>query len=192
MQGFPRGSRWLAAGYLGLGGFLVLEATTRHRGEASSLEQSDDDDGTTGLIIGAYGTALLLPFAGARLQHFRLPRWVSGTGLGIELAGLGLRWLSMSTLRGSYSRTLRRAEDDQLVDAGPYAVVRHPGYLGSIMTWVGFSLTSGSIPTVAAVSALLGLAYRRRIRVEERLLLRELPGYASYVERTSRLLPRIW
>ncbi len=98
----------------------------------------------------------------------------------------------MSTLSASYSRTLRRAEGDSLIDTGPYAVVRHPGYLGSIMTWVGFALTSASAPTVVAVSALLGVAYRRRIHAEERLLLRDLPGYAEYAKRTARLLPRIW
>ena len=110
----------------------------------------------------------------------------------MELTGLGLRWWSMSTLKASYSRTLRNAQEDTLIDDGPYAVVRHPGYLGSILTWVGFSLTSASGPTLVAVSGMLGVAYRRRIAAEEALLVRDLPGYSEYTQRTSRLIPRIW
>jgi len=192
MSGSRRGWASLLAGYVGLGGFLALEATTRQPGEASSLEASSDDAGTTTLILNAYGAALALPVVGRVVRAGRLPNWVQPAGLVVELTGLGLRWWSMSTLKASYSRTLRNAQEDTLIDDGPYAVVRHPGYLGSILTWVGFSLTSASGPTLVAVSGMLGVAYRRRIAAEEALLVRDLPGYSEYTQRTSRLIPRIW
>jgi protein-S-isoprenylcysteine O-methyltransferase Ste14 len=182
----------LAAGYLGLGGFLALEATTRQPGEASSLDASGDDDGTTRLILNAYGVALAVPALGLVVKSSRLPDWVRPVGLALEVVGLGLRWWSMSTLKASYSRTLRNAQQGALIDDGPYALVRHPGYLGSLLTWVGFSLSSASAPTVAIVSGLLGPAYWRRIAAEEELLVRDLPGYAEYSRRTWRLIPRIW
>jgi protein-S-isoprenylcysteine O-methyltransferase Ste14 len=169
-----------------------MEATARQPGEASSLEASADDAGTTKLILNAYGAALAFPVAGLVTTTARLPWWVRPGGLALEVAGLCLRWWSMATLQASYSRTLRNAQQGNLIDDGPYSVLRHPGYLGSIMTWVGFSLTSASGPSVAAVSGLLSVAYRRRILAEEDLLLRDLPGYAEYTKRTSRLLPGIW
>jgi protein-S-isoprenylcysteine O-methyltransferase Ste14 len=175
-----------------LGGFLALEATTRRPGEASSLQASADDDGTTRLILNAYGVALAVPALGLVVKSSRLPDWVRPGGLVLELAGLGLRWWSMSTLKASYSRTLRNAQHGTLIDDGPYALVRHPGYLGSLLTWVGFSLSSASAPTVAIVSGMLGRAYWRRIAAEEELLVRDLPGYAEYSRRTWRLIPRIW
>jgi uncharacterized protein (TIGR03382 family) len=68
----------------------------------------------------------------------------------------------------------------------------HPGYLGSLLVWTGCAATSGSAPSVVAVAGVLGAAYGRRIRVEEELLRRELPGYAEYSLHTKRLVPFLW
>ena len=98
----------------------------------------------------------------------------------------------MSVLGSSYSRTLRTGESQGLVDDGPYGVVRHPGYLGSLLTWTGFAVASRSAPVVALTSALMARAYRDRIRAEEELLARALPGYVEYMQRTRRLIPFVW
>jgi protein-S-isoprenylcysteine O-methyltransferase Ste14 len=122
----------------------------------------------------------------------RLPRSAGPAGLAIEATGLGVRLWSMRTLRGSYSRTLRTRPEQQVIHDGPYRLIRHPGYLGSILTWTGCAVTSGSLPTVSAVTGLLLGAYRRRITIEERLLDRDLPGYLAYRERTKKLIPFLW
>jgi protein-S-isoprenylcysteine O-methyltransferase Ste14 len=98
----------------------------------------------------------------------------------------------MRTLGRSYTRTLRTEDAQHVVDTGPYAVVRHPGYAGSLLIWTGFALTSRSVPVLVATAALLGTAYQRRISAEELLLRRDLPGYASYCERTKKLIPLLW
>jgi protein-S-isoprenylcysteine O-methyltransferase Ste14 len=109
----------------------------------------------------------------------------------VQLTGLGMRAWSMRTLRASYSRTLRTAAEQKLVDNGPYAIVRHPGYLGSILTWTGFALTSRSVPVVGALTGLFSV-YRRRMVAEEQMLTRDVPGYAEYALRTRRLMPFVW
>ncbi|MGH9121628.1 MAG: methyltransferase family protein, partial [Acidimicrobiales bacterium] len=83
-------------------------------------------------------------------------------------------------------------EAQPLTDDGPYHLVRHPGYAGSLLTWSGFALASRSLPVVLVVSGLLGWAYRDRIRAEETLLSRDLPGYEDYVRQTWRLVPKVW
>jgi protein-S-isoprenylcysteine O-methyltransferase Ste14 len=99
----------------------------------------------------------------------------------------------MHTLGGSYTRTLRTEGDAQaLVDTGPYRWVRHPGYAGSLLTWTGFAMSTRSAPVLALTTAMLGLAYARRITAEEQLLRRDLPGYAAYCGRTRRLVPLLW
>jgi protein-S-isoprenylcysteine O-methyltransferase Ste14 len=105
---------------------------------------------------------------------------------------LALRAWSMRTLGASYSRTLRTGEAQPLIDDGPYRLVRHPGYAGSLLTWSGFAMASRSLPVVVVVSGILGWAYRDRIRAEEDLLRRELPGYEDYARRTWRLVPYLW
>jgi protein-S-isoprenylcysteine O-methyltransferase len=186
------GVRWFVAGYAGVCAFFALEAATRQRGAASSLDASSDDRGTTRLIIAAYATSVIAAPLLRRTRAARLPRAAAPIGVGLQTVGLGLRWWSMRTLGRSYTRTLRTQDAQHVVDTGPYAVIRHPGYAGSLLTWTGFALTSGSAPVVGAVAALLGAAYQRRITAEEALLRRELPAYAGYCERTKKLIPLLW
>ena len=184
--------RWFGAGYAGLGGFFAIEGAIREPGSAASLDASRDDAGTTRAIVTAGAiTVLLAPLLGS-LPLPRLPRATGPLGVSMEVAGLGLRVWSMRTLRTAYTRTLQTASEQATVERGPYGLIRHPGYLGSLLVWVGFGLTSRSPAAVALVGGLLGRAYGRRIRAEERLLERDLPGYAAYARRTRRLIPFVW
>ena len=77
-------------------------------------------------------------------------------------------------------------------DNGPYAAVRHPIYLAAIVIFIStpaaLGSTGGFVP--AALLALLVLA---RTALEDRLLLRSLPGYREYAGRVPyRLLPGVW
>ena len=188
-------ARWLAAGYGGLAGFFVLERVLRQPGTTSSLRTSDDDQGTTKMIVAAYGLAVDIPLLARWLPGRPLPPAAARAGLVVEATGLAWRAWSMRALGRSYSRTLRvgEGEDRQaVVDAGPYRLIRHPGYLGSLLTWVGFALTSRRVPVVALITGLLGAAYGRRIAAEEQLLRRDLPCYTAYSERTKKLIPLVW
>jgi protein-S-isoprenylcysteine O-methyltransferase Ste14 len=186
------GIGWFIAGYAGVAGFLLLEASTRDRGAASSLEASRDDRGSTRMIVAAYATAAVVAPAVRMLRRPQLPPATAPVGLSLEIAGLGLRAWSMRTLGSSYSRTLRVQGAQQVVERGPYRFVRHPGYAGSLMIWTGFALTSRSFAVVEVVGALLSIAYHRRVGAEEALLRRDLPGYVAYSKRTKRLIPFVW
>jgi protein-S-isoprenylcysteine O-methyltransferase len=191
----PRRDRsigWLLVGYAGLAGFLALEATTRRRGSASRLDETADDDGTTRAIVRAYALAGLATPIVRLLPGPLLPRSAAPAGVVLQALGLGLRAWSMETLGGAYSRTLRAEDEQRVIETGPYGLVRHPGYLGSLLVWAGFALTSRNLAVVAIAGVLLGDAYRRRIEAEERLLRRDLPDYVEYSERTKRLVPWIW
>jgi protein-S-isoprenylcysteine O-methyltransferase Ste14 len=183
---------WLVAGYAGLAGFLVLEGVARERGSASGPDDSTDDQGTTRLILGAFGVAAALPLLLRRLRTGRLPRRAGPVGIAMEACGLGLRLWSMRTLQASYTRTLRTTDEQEVIDRGPYRIIRHPGYLGSLLTWTGCTVASGSVPTVTAVACLLAIAYHKRIAAEEELLRRDLPGYTAYAKATKRLIPSVW
>jgi protein-S-isoprenylcysteine O-methyltransferase Ste14 len=191
--GRRRGGRgWFLAGYAGIAGFLALEALTREPGRAASLETSADDQGTTRMIVTAYGLAAELPLLLRRVPAPELPPAAAPAGLVLQAAGLGLRAWSMRTLGDSYTRTLQTGQEQAVITAGPYRLVRHPGYTGSLLTWTGFALTSRSVPVLALVGGLLGRAYQRRIAAEEQLLARDLPGYAAYQARTRKLVPFVW
>ena len=79
-----------------------------------------------------------------------------------------------------------------VITTGPYRFVRHPGYTAALLAAVTSGLALGSwISTFIAPIALVGLVWR--IMVEDRMLRRDLPGYADYAARVRyRLVPGIW
>jgi len=90
------------------------------------------------------------------------------------------------------SRTVEVVEGQKLISTGLYAIVRHPMYFGNIMMFSATPVALGSWWGLIAVLPLIViLAYR--IRNEESVLLRDLPGYAEYqIKIPYRLLPGIW
>jgi protein-S-isoprenylcysteine O-methyltransferase Ste14 len=80
----------------------------------------------------------------------------------------------------------------QVVSTGPYRWMRHPGYAGALITYIGTPLfldsAWGFVP-VLFISILLVV----RTRLEDRTLQEELPGYQDYAGRVRfRLLPGVW
>jgi protein-S-isoprenylcysteine O-methyltransferase Ste14 len=84
------------------------------------------------------------------------------------------------------------SEGQKVIDTGPYALVRHPMYLGSAIMYLFSPLALGSawavIPALVMVPVLVA-----RIISEEKLLSVELPGYAEYTQKVRyRMFPGIW
>jgi protein-S-isoprenylcysteine O-methyltransferase Ste14 len=90
------------------------------------------------------------------------------------------------------SRTVQVDQGQQVISSGPYALVRHPMYLGAMLMYLASPLALGSywalIPALAIIPILVA-----RIANEEEVLARDLPGYREYQQRIShRLLPGVW
>jgi protein-S-isoprenylcysteine O-methyltransferase Ste14 len=186
----PGDTAWFLAGYGGVAGFFGVEALGRRGG--ARLEDSADDRLTTVAILTACLLAATVAPPLRRATPGTLPAAARPLGVVLQASGLGVRVWAMGTLGRAYSRTLRVEEDQGVVDTGPYRLVRHPGYAGSLLVWAGFALSSASPAVVALVAGLMGVTYVRRIVAEEALLRRELPGYATYAEGTKRLIPAVW
>src|SRR5262249_3375998 len=130
-------TNWLA-GFL-LVAWLLLEVVLREDGEARLWKGGEQDRSSTRLVVIAYVAAFVGPFlfgtAGVGVTHTdSVVAWI---GIAVGAAGLLVRIWSMRVLGRDYTRSLRTRETQTVVDRGPYRVVRHPGYLGSILVWVG-------------------------------------------------------
>jgi len=111
-------------------------------------------------------------------------------GAAVGLGGLALRLWAVLTLRHRYTRTLLVHDDHAIERGGPYRLVRHPGYLGSLLCLNAIALTSGSaaVLTVSLLSTIAGYAYR--IRSEDRMLVAALGApYEAYRRKVGALLP---
>lgn len=90
------------------------------------------------------------------------------------------------------SKGLRIHEDQKVITTGPYALVRHPMYMGGIIMSIGIPLTLGSLISLIPVLFVLFI-YAVRIRKEEQMLLRDLKGYDEYRQKVKyKIIPKIW
>lgn len=93
----------------------------------------------------------------------------------------------------SYASRIIEVQDGQkVIDTGPYALVRHPMYLGVGMLYMLSPLALGSWLAVIPALPLLIVIFLR-IRDEEIALARDLPGYTDYMQKVRyRVIPGIW
>jgi protein-S-isoprenylcysteine O-methyltransferase Ste14 len=128
-----------------------------------------------------------------RFHWSHLPWLVCGIGYVLVLAGLaGMTWAQ--AVNKHFEPTVRIQADrgHKVIDTGPYAIVRHPGYVAAGLLCVGIPLALGSFwALIPAVISYLLLVVRTAL--EDRTLRAELPGYREYAQRVRyRLVPGIW
>ena len=121
-----------------------------------------------------------------------LPSWAFYLGIGLMIAGILLRQWSIAVLGRYFSRTVGVQDGQAVVDRGPYRLVRHPAYTGSLLTIVGLGLVLQSWGAVLVLIAFFGVAFGYRIHVEEGVLTSKLGDeYVAYAKRTKRLIPYV-
>jgi protein-S-isoprenylcysteine O-methyltransferase Ste14 len=189
--------RPLLVTYSLIGSFFVVERLLRQGESARSMQEGPADRGSTRAIGTAFGLAVLALLVAPLLNRLRLGRLFSETaawgGIAVMLSGLSLRIWASRVLGAFYTRTLRTDEGQQLIDEGPYRLVRHPGYLGSLLLWLGAGVATANGIVTAMIILPLVRAYHYRMRTEEALLTHAFPqAYPGYAQRTWRLIPFIY
>jgi protein-S-isoprenylcysteine O-methyltransferase Ste14 len=123
-----------------------------------------------------------LGFAFAAFYIWRAqPSWRSlWAGIAVAAVGLALRALASGHVK----------KNRELTMTGPYAYVRNPLYLGSIIIGIGFAIAARDI-WVGMVLVVFFLAiYLPVIRDEQNYLRQHFSGYAEYIRQVPSLLPR--
>jgi protein-S-isoprenylcysteine O-methyltransferase Ste14 len=102
-------------------------------------------------------------------------------GLPVSIAGLALRaWAA-----GHLEKNLALAE------TGPYAHVRNPLYLGTLVVALGLVIASRRWELGVLFAAAFGLIYLPVVELEEQHLRDLFPAYSDYARRVPKLLPRL-
>ncbi|HSQ34693.1 MAG TPA: isoprenylcysteine carboxylmethyltransferase family protein [Candidatus Binatia bacterium] len=135
--------------------------------------------------------AFLLPGFDRRCGWSSVPLWLVLVAEFIVLAGY-LLFVRVMKENRFLSRIVEVDRDQKVIDTGPYAVVRHPMYAGILPLYLFSPLALGSYWSLIPAAPLV-LVIVARILNEEKVLVRDLPGYAEYRRRVKyRLVPGIW
>lgn len=145
------------------------------------------------MLFNSLGFIALLVIPGFDHRHAwsAAPVYVTLAGDALSAAGFYLIFLVYRENTFT-SATIEIAEDHKVISTGPYARVRHPMYAGGLLYLSGTPLALGSYWGLLALAAMLPFLVWR-LYDEEKLLAKNLPGYAEY-QRTVpwRLLPGIF
>ena len=90
------------------------------------------------------------------------------------------------------SRTIEVQENQKVIDTGLYGIVRHPMYMATVILFLAMPLVLGSVISFVIMLCYIPIIVKR-IRNEEQVLAKDLPGYEDYMKKVKhRLIPFIW
>jgi len=134
---------------------------------------------------------LILSALDHRFGWSHMPTWVSMLGIGFVILA-NVIWFIGKRENSYAGSAIKIYEGQKVVTTGPYGLVRHPNYAGDLPLVLGIPLALGSWWGLV-VFALLIPAMVWRIHDEEKLLKKDLRGYAEYTRKVRyRLVPYIW
>ena len=129
----------------------------------------------------------------SRFHWFPVPWWVCGVGYALLLAGIGIvTWAEGVNKFFEVTVRIQTERGHSVIDTGPYAIARHPGYVGGILHAIGMALSLGSLWALipAGIASIVLIV---RTQWEDQTLQEELNGYKEYAMRVRyKLIPGVW
>lgn len=191
---YPRG--WLLMGLL-FGPMLVAGFVMLFKSPAlleKRLDVKEKQSAQKG-VIAFSGLMFLTGFVVAGLDFrfgwSRMPGWVVTVASVLFVVAYAL-YAEVMRENAYLSRTVKVEQGQTVVDTGLYGIVRHPMYAVTVLLFLMMPVVLGSwygLIVFAVYPAIIVV----RLKDEEALLTRELPGYAAYKQKVKyRLIPFIW
>ena len=155
------------------------------------------DRGSLVLLIGLQWAGLALNFSLGWLFPAAAIPWQRTALflLGVTFIPLGvvLRWYAIWTLGRYFTRDVAVSADQQVVQYGPYRVIRHPAYSGTFLTMLGVGLAMTNWASLISLLICVFAGHLYRVIVEERALIRIIgQPYVEYMRSTKRFIPFVF
>ncbi len=126
-----------------------------------------------------------------RFGWSHMPAYISIIGIGLVVLA-NIIWLVSKKENSFAGAGIMIYEGHKVISTGPYALVRHPNYVGDLTLILGAPLALGSwwglLVLALFIPALVWMIFD-----EEKFLKENLPGYTAYTQKVHyRVLPYIW
>lgn len=187
---------WLLIGLLFvpmlIAGFVMLYKSPEFLKKRLDAKEKQ---GTQKGVVAFSGLMFIAGFVVAGLD-FRfgwsaIPTWVVITASVLFLIAYTL-YAEVMRENAYLSRTIKVEEGQNVVDTGMYGIIRHPMYAVTILLFLMIPLVLGSWYALIAF-AFYPAAIVVRLKDEEELLTRDLPGYREYKQKVKyRIIPFVW
>jgi protein-S-isoprenylcysteine O-methyltransferase Ste14 len=180
-------------GFSYLYGFFELFMNLRNRNK--SRVSSSGDKGSLWLLYGMITIGYFLSFAIGMTKIGRIYHWNTFFAIGAVLVviGLTIRIISIMTLKQFFTYSVEKVEGHKLIETGLYKNIRHPGYLGQLLIFLGISTSISNWLSILLMMIPVVIGYIYRIKVEERFMAEQLgENYLNYQKHTKRIIPLIY
>ena len=126
------------------------------------------------------------PFDVRIISAMETVQWMAGI---LCIAGLAFCVWARATLGRNWSGTITLKEGHELIERGPYRLVRHPIYTGLLAMFLATAITFGHLGGLVAV-ILAFASFWIKLSEEEKLMRQQIPEqYQSYEQRVKRIIP---
>ena len=176
-------------------GFFELFMSWRQKQNRKHEIVKSGDKSSIWILTILIGIGYLLSFSIGATRTGRIYHWDIFFTIGVILivVGLIIRINSILTLKQHFTYTVTKIENHELIETGIYKSIRHPGYLGQIIIFIGISTSLSNWLSIVFMIVPVLIGYIYRIKTEERFMTEQMgQKYIDYQKRTKRLIPMIF
>lgn len=137
----------------------------------------------------------LLSFSIGSTKIGRIYHWDTFFTIGtiLVISGLIIRVKSILLLKQQFTYTVAEIENHELIETGLYKFIRHPGYLGQLIIFLGISASLSNWLSIVLMMIPTLIGYIYRIKTEEKFMIEHMgTKYTNYQKKTKRLIPMIY
>lgn len=181
----------IAVSYL----YGFFEAFMNLRQRNKSKGGTSGDKSSLWWLYGLITVGYALSFSIGATKIGRIYYWNTFFAIGMVLIVLGLmiRIQSILTLKQYFTYSVAKVENHKIIETGLYKFIRHPGYLGQLIIFIGISISISNWLSILLMMIPIAIGYIYRIKVEESFMVEQMgKNYLNYQKRTKRLIPMIY
>jgi protein-S-isoprenylcysteine O-methyltransferase Ste14 len=176
-------------------GYGLFEVVMNLRKRRKGNVRNSGDKGSLWLLYFLITVGYTLSFSIGSTRIGRIYDWDTFLAIGVVLIVIGLiiRILSILTLKQHFTYSVATIENHKLIETGLYKSIRHPGYLGQLLVFVGIATSLSNWLSIVLMVIPIAIGYIYRMRIEERFMIEQIgEDYLNYKDRTKRLIPMIY
>ena len=147
------------------------------------------------MLYGLITLGYALSFGIGATKIGRIYSWniLFGIGMVIFVIGLLIRIHSILTLKQYFTYSVATVENHKIIETGLYQYIRHPGYLGQLIIFLGISISISNWFSILLMMLPVLIGYLYRISIEEKFMRGQIgEDYQIYQGRTKKIIPLLY